>query len=120
MRKLTSLAALAALFSASWLISAPSQAMTPGSAAGVKGAAATLDPVEKTACWRYGVYGWVRAIYSRRYIFRNVSGHDNAQRRRRTCAACMVLSGRPHRCRQRDEHRQRRRQRNHYDRRHND
>ena len=58
MRKLTSLAAVAALFSASTLLSAPSQAMTPGTAPGVKGAAATIDPVEKTACWRYGAYGW--------------------------------------------------------------
>jgi hypothetical protein len=57
MRKLTPLAAVAAL-SASVLLSVPSQAMTPGTAAGVKGAAATLDPVEKTACWRYGAYGW--------------------------------------------------------------
>ena len=58
MRKLTSLAAVAALFYASVLLAAPSRAMTPGAAAGVKGAAATLDPVEKTACWRYGGYGW--------------------------------------------------------------
>ncbi len=58
MRKLSSLAAMAALFSAAMLLSAPSQAMTPGTAAGVKGAAATLDPVEKTACWRYGWRGW--------------------------------------------------------------
>jgi len=57
MRKLTPLAALAAL-SASVLLAAPSQAMTPGTAAGVKGAAATLDPVEKTACWRWGWRGW--------------------------------------------------------------
>ena len=58
MRKLTSLAAVAALVSAAMLLSAPGQAMTPGAAAGVKGAAATLDPVEKTACWRYGWHGW--------------------------------------------------------------
>ena len=58
MRKLTSLAAVAALFSAAMLLSAPSQAMTPGTASGVKGAAATIDPVEKTACWRYGWHGW--------------------------------------------------------------
>jgi Chaperone of endosialidase len=58
MRKLTSLAAMAALCSAAMLLSAPSQAMTPGTAAGVKGAAATIDPVEKTACWRYGWHGW--------------------------------------------------------------
>ena len=58
MRKLTSLAAAAALCSAAMLLSAPSQAMTPGTAHGVKGAAAMLDPVEKTACWRYGAYGW--------------------------------------------------------------
>src|SRR5215470_11318109 len=58
MRNVTSLAAAAA-FSAAMLLSAPSQAMTPGAASGVKGAAATLDPVEKTACWRYG-YGYRR------------------------------------------------------------
>ena len=57
MRNVTSLAAAAA-FSAAMLLSAPSQAMTPGAASGVKGAAATLDPVEKTACWRWGVAGW--------------------------------------------------------------
>ena len=58
MRKSTSLAAVAALFSVSVLLSAPSQAMTPGTAPGVKGAAAAIDPVEKTACWRYGWHGW--------------------------------------------------------------
>jgi len=58
MRKLTSLAAVAALFAAVMLLSAPSQAMTPGTAPGVKGAAAAIDPVEKTACWRYGWRGW--------------------------------------------------------------
>jgi hypothetical protein len=58
MRKLTSLAAVAALFSAAMLLSAPSQAMTPGTASSVRGAAATIDPVEKTACWRYGWHGW--------------------------------------------------------------
>ncbi len=58
MRKLTSLAAVAALFAAAMLLSAPSQAMTPGTAASVRGAAATIDPVEKTACWRYGWHGW--------------------------------------------------------------
>ena len=58
MRKLTSLAAVAALFAAAMLFSAPSQAMTPGTASGVKGAAAAIDPIEKTACWRYGWHGW--------------------------------------------------------------
>ena len=58
MRKLTSLAAVAALFAAAMLFSASSQAMTPGTAPGVKGAAAAIDPVEKTACWRYGWHGW--------------------------------------------------------------
>jgi hypothetical protein len=58
MRTLTSLAAAAALFSAAMLLSAPSRAMTPGTASGLKGAAATLDPVEKAACWRYGWHGW--------------------------------------------------------------
>ena len=58
MRKLTSLAAVAALFAAAMLLSAPSQAMTPGTASSVRGAAATIDPVEKTACWRYGWHGW--------------------------------------------------------------
>src|SRR5262249_58644619 len=57
MRNVTSLAAATA-FPAAMLLSAPSQAMTPGAASGVKGAAATLDPVEKTACWRYGWHGW--------------------------------------------------------------
>ena len=58
MRKSTSLAAVAALFAAAMLLSAPSQAMTPGTASSVRGAAATIDPVEKTACWRYGWHGW--------------------------------------------------------------
>jgi len=58
MRKLTSLAAVAALFVSVLLLSAPSQAMTLGAPSGVKDAAATLDPVEKTACWRYGWHGW--------------------------------------------------------------
>jgi hypothetical protein len=57
MRNLTSLAAAAA-FSAAMLVSAPGQAMTLGAPAGVNGAAATLDLVEKTACWRYGWHGW--------------------------------------------------------------
>ena len=58
MRKLTSLAAAAALVSAAALFAAPSQAMTLGVPSAVKGAAATLDTVEKTACWRYGWHGW--------------------------------------------------------------
>ena len=58
MRKLTSLAAAAALFSAAMLLAAPSRAMTLGAPAGVNGAAATLNPVEKAACWRYGWHGW--------------------------------------------------------------
>ncbi len=58
MRKLTSLAAVAALVAAATLVSVPSQAMTPGTASSVRGAAATIDPVEKTACWRYGWHGW--------------------------------------------------------------
>src|ERR1700731_2179374 len=58
MRKLTSLAAAAALLSATLLLSGPSQAMTLCTPSGVRGAAATLDPVEKTACWRYGWHGW--------------------------------------------------------------
>lgn len=58
MRKSTSLAAVAALVAAAMLLSAPSRAMTLGSPSAVAGAAATLDPVEKTACWRYGWHGW--------------------------------------------------------------
>ena len=65
MRKSTSLAAMAALLSAATLLSAPSQAMTPGTASGLKGAAATLDPVETAACWRYGWHGlgWYPCYY---------------------------------------------------------
>ncbi len=89
MRKLTSLAAVAALFSAAMLLSAPSQAMTPGTAAGVKGAAATLDPVEKTACWRYGWHGWgwypcyyrVYPYYGYRYYYRPYWGYRWGYRR---------------------------------------
>ena len=40
-------------FSAAMLLSAPSQAMTLGG-----WRAETLNPVEKTACWRYGWHGW--------------------------------------------------------------
>jgi endosialidase-like protein len=72
MRKLTSLAAVAALFAAVMLLSAPSQAMTPGTASGVKGAAAAIDPVEKTACWRYGWrgWGWYPCYYGAYYPYR--------------------------------------------------
>src|SRR5262249_59232861 len=70
MRNVTSLAAATA-FPAAMLLSAPSQAMTPGAAAGVKGAAATLDPVEKTACWRYGWHGlgWYPCYYGGYYPY---------------------------------------------------
>ena len=56
MRRLTMLAAAAALFSAAALTSAPSQAMPMGT--GVQGGAETLNPVDKAACWRYGWRGW--------------------------------------------------------------
>jgi len=72
MRKLTSLAAAAALFSAAMLVSAPSQAMTLGTPSGVKGAAATIDLVEKTACWRWGWrgWGWYPCYYGGYYPYR--------------------------------------------------
>ena len=57
MRKLTTLAAAAALLSTAMLVSAPSQAMTFG-ASGVRGAAETLTVIDKTACWRRGWHGW--------------------------------------------------------------
>lgn len=56
MRRLTMLAAAAALFSAAALTSAPSQAMPVGT--GVQGAAETINPVDKAACWRRGWRGW--------------------------------------------------------------
>jgi hypothetical protein len=66
MRRLTILAAAAALFSAATLMSAPSQAMPLGS--GVQGGAETLNPVDKAACWRYGWhgYGWYPCYYGPR------------------------------------------------------
>jgi hypothetical protein len=58
MRKLTTLAAAAALFSTAMLASAPSQAITFGAPSGVRGAAETLTVIDKTACWRRGWHGW--------------------------------------------------------------
>src|SRR5712671_6803486 len=62
MRKRITLAAAAALFSAAALMSGPTQAMPFGSPSGVLGAAEALNPIEKTACWRYGWrgHGWRR------------------------------------------------------------
>jgi len=67
MRRLTMLAAAAALFSAAALTSAPSQAMPLGT--GVQGGAETLNPVDKAACWRYGWrgWGWYPCYYGPRY-----------------------------------------------------
>jgi len=58
MRKRITLAAAAALFSAAALMSGPAQAMPFGSPSGVLGAAEAVNPIEKTACWRYGWHGW--------------------------------------------------------------
>lgn len=57
MRKLTMLTAAAALLSTVMLASAPSQAVTLGSPSGVRGAAETLNVIDKTACWRRGWHG---------------------------------------------------------------
>jgi hypothetical protein len=67
MRRLSLLAAAAALFSAAALTSAPSQAMPIGT--GVQGAAETINPVDKAACWRYGWrgWGWYPCWYGPRY-----------------------------------------------------
>ena len=58
MRKRITLAAAAALFSAAALMSGPAQAMPFGAPSGVLGAAEAINPIEKTACWRYGWHGW--------------------------------------------------------------
>jgi hypothetical protein len=60
MRKMTMLAAAAAMLSAAALVSGPARAMPVGAPSGVLGAAETLNQIEKTACWRYGWhgYGW--------------------------------------------------------------
>ena len=60
MRKLTTLAAAAALLSTAMLASAPSQAMTFGAPSGVRGAAETLTVIDQTACWRRGWHGILR------------------------------------------------------------
>ncbi len=72
MRRLSMLAAATALFAAVALMSSPSQAATLGAPAAVNGAAATLNPIEKAACWRYGWHGWgwypcVYRVYPYRY-----------------------------------------------------
>ena len=58
MRKMTMLAAGAAMLAGVVLTAGPSQAVTLGAPTAVTGAAATLNPVEKAACWRYGWRGW--------------------------------------------------------------
>jgi hypothetical protein len=58
MRKFFTLAATAAVLSVAALTAAPSQAMTFGAPAGVRGAADGLNLVDKAACWRYGWHGW--------------------------------------------------------------
>ena len=72
MRKKITVAAAAALFSAAALMSGPTQAMPFGSPSGVLGAAEAINPIDKTACWRYGWhgYGWYPCGYVRpRYGF---------------------------------------------------
>jgi hypothetical protein len=58
MRKMIMLAAAAALFSAAALVSGPAQAVPFGAPSGVLGAAEAINPIDKTACWRYGWNGW--------------------------------------------------------------
>jgi hypothetical protein len=58
MRKTITMAAAAALVVAAALMSGSTQAMPFGAPAGVHGAAETLNPIEKAACWRYGWRGW--------------------------------------------------------------
>ena len=58
MRRMTTLAAAAALISAVALTATPSQAITLGAPAGVRDAAEGLNLIDKTACWRYGWHGW--------------------------------------------------------------
>jgi hypothetical protein len=64
MRKMITLAAAATL-SAAALMSGPTQAMPFGSPSGVLGAAEAINPIDKTACWRYGGhgYGWYPCAY---------------------------------------------------------
>jgi len=75
MRRLTMLAAAAALFSVAALAPAPSQAMPLGTA--VQGGAATLNPVDKAACWRYGWhgYGWYPCWYGGPRYYGGWYGH---------------------------------------------
>jgi CubicO group peptidase (beta-lactamase class C family) len=58
MRKVITLAAAAAMLSVAAVMSGPAQAMPLGAPAGVLGAAETINPIEKAACWRYGWHGW--------------------------------------------------------------
>lgn len=56
MRKMITLAAV--FFSAVMLLSGPTQAAGFGPAAGLRGAAETINPIDNVACWRYGWHGW--------------------------------------------------------------
>jgi hypothetical protein len=79
MRKRITLAAAAALFSAAALLSGPTQAMPFGSPSGVLGAAEAINPIEKTACWRYGWHGW--GWYPCGYVVRPGYGYYGGWRR---------------------------------------
>ena len=79
MRRMITLAGAAALFSAAALMAGPSQAMTFGARAGVRGAAEGLNVIDKTACWRYGWHGWgwypCGYYYARPYPYRYGYGY---------------------------------------------
>jgi len=79
MRKMITLAGVAALFSAAALMAGPSQAMTFGAQTGVRGAAEGLNVIDKTACWRYGWHGWgwypCGYYYARSYPYRYGYGY---------------------------------------------
>jgi hypothetical protein len=79
MRKMITLAAAVAMLSAAALMSGPAQAVPFGSPSGVLGAAEAINPIDKTACWRYGWhgYGW----YPCGYVVRPGWGYYGGWRR---------------------------------------
>jgi hypothetical protein len=59
MRKnMLALTAAGAVLAGGIAISVPASAVTLGGSDAVRGALATVDPVEQAGCWRHGWHGW--------------------------------------------------------------
>ena len=70
MRKtILALTAAGAVLAGGMAVSTPGTAMTLAAPDAVRGAAATINPVEQAGCWRYGWHGWGWYPFCRRVIY---------------------------------------------------